>query len=154
MRFSIISSSATYYVYKMCNNLNKCITIIKEKMTQSLGYDKIIKEATYNVIKTALEIGFDENSNFIQFYCRCAKSIRDSHNPEETVRSSSLKIFPDEFSYDEKKSVIIGKYRGALQKDLLNLYHFYNILATEERERKTGIITDDTVDNLLDSLIN
>jgi len=83
-------------------------------MSQTTEYNQAIKEATYNVIKTALENGFNKHSKFIDFYCKCAKSIRDAFNPESIVRSSSLKIFPDENSYEDKKNTIIVKYRGRL----------------------------------------
>ena len=122
-------------------------------MNQATEYNQVIKEATYNVIKIALENGFNEHSKFIDFYCKCAKSIRDSINPESTVRSSSLKIFPDENSYEDKKNTIIVKYRGRLQKDLLNLYHLFYLASIKERDKQPKIITDDYIDDLLDNLI-
>ncbi len=66
----------------------------KKKMFES---NKQIKEATYQVIKTALENGFKETSKFIEFYGKSAKLIRDSSDPEITVRKSAIKIFPDDF---------------------------------------------------------
>jgi hypothetical protein len=64
-----------------------------------------------------------------------------------------LKIFPYESSYEDKKDTIIRKYKGKLQKDLLNLYYLYYLASNEEREKQPVIITDDYVDNLLDNLI-
>lgn len=122
-------------------------------MNKPTEYNQLVKEATYSVIKTALENGFNENSKFIEFYCKCAKSIRDSFDPELIVRSSSLKIFPDEESYEIKKIFISEKYKGKLQKDLFNLYNLYFIISNEERDKQPKIITDDYVDNLLDNLI-
>ena len=122
-------------------------------MDQTIEYNQVIKEATYNVIKTALENGFSENSKFIDFYCKCARSIRESFDPESTVRSSALKIFPYENSYEYKKNDIIRKYKGSLQKDLLNLYHYYYLLSNEERDKQPKIFTDDYVDNLLDNSV-
>ena len=119
-------------------------------MSQATEYNQLIKETTYNIIKIALENGFNKNSKFIDFYC---KSIRDAFNPESTVRLSSLKIFPDENSYEDKKNTIIVKYRDRLQKDLLNLYHLYYLASIEERDKQPKIITDDYIDNLLDNLI-
>ena len=48
-----------------------------------MEFSKAVKEATYKVLKTALENGSSETSNFIIFYAKCAKEIRDSFNPEE-----------------------------------------------------------------------
>ena len=120
---------------------------------QENEYNQLIKEATYKVIKTALENGFSENSKFIKFYCKCARSIRDSFDPELIVRSSSLKIFPYEDSYEDKKIDIIRKYKGNLQRDLLNLYHYYYLISNEERDKQPKIFTDNYVEDLLNNSI-
>ena len=67
-----------------------------------MEFSKAVKEATYKVLKIALENGLSETSNFIIFYVKCAKEIRDSFNLEETVQKSALKIFPDETRYLQK----------------------------------------------------
>ena len=91
-----------------------------------------IKKATYEVIKTALEVGFEESSNFIMFYVNCAKLIRDSDDPEYCVKKSAIKIFPDNITWDQKRNEITLKYKGKLREDLLKLYSLYTSLAILE----------------------
>ena len=84
-----------------------------------------IKKATYIVIKTALEAGFEETSNFIGFYAKCAKLIRDSNDPQVLIIKSALKIFPDAEIQSQKKNELALKYRGRFREDLLKLYELY-----------------------------
>lgn len=117
--------------------------------------NKQIKEATYQVIKTALENGFQETSKFIEFYGKSAKFIRDSNDPEATVRRTAIKIFPDEFNWLQKECDIKLKYKGKLQVDLLNLYELYEAVAKDERlnrESRGPITTNEDIDNLLNRL--
>ena len=115
--------------------------------------NKQIKEATYQVIKTALENGFKETSKFIEFYGKSAKFIRDSSDPEITVRNSAIKIFPDDFKWLQKECDIKHKYNGKLQVDLLNLYGLYEAVAKDERlNRKNSPTTDEDIDSLLNRL--
>jgi hypothetical protein len=112
-----------------------------------------IKKATYEVIKSALEAGFEETSNFIGFYAKCAKLIRDSNDPKAVVIKSALKIFPDEESWPQKKNELSLKYRGNLRLDLLKLYELYHALSDLERcNSKESRMTDTDVDKLLDRL--
>ena len=76
-----------------------------------MEFSRAVKEATYKVLKTALENGLNETSNFIIFYGKCIREIRDSINPEETVQKSALKIFPDETRYLQKQMDIKYKYK-------------------------------------------
>ncbi len=117
--------------------------------------NKQIKEATYQVIKTALENGFQETSKFIEFYAKSAKMIRDSNNPEATVRRTALKIFPDELSWLQKECDINLNYKNKikLRADLLNLYELYESVAKNERlNRKNSSTTDEDIDSLLNRL--
>jgi len=112
-----------------------------------------IKKATYEVIKSALEAGFEETSNFIGFYAKCAKLIRDSNDPKAVVIRSALKIFPDEETWTQKKNELALKYRGNLRLDLLKLYELYHTLSDLERcNSKETRITDADIDKLLDRL--
>lgn len=112
-----------------------------------------IKKATYEVIKTAIEAGFEETSNFIGFYAKCAKLIRDSDNPEATVIRSALKIFPDEATWLQKKNELALKYRGRLREDLLKLYDLYHTLSVIELNKsEVTRMTDADIDKLLDRL--
>jgi len=112
-----------------------------------------IKKATYEVIKSALEAGFEETSNFIGFYAKCAKLIRDSNDPKAVVIKSALKIFPDEESWSQKKNELSLKYRGNLRLDLFKLYELYHALSDLERcNSKESRMTDTDVDKLLDRL--
>ena len=72
--------------------------IVQDENKKQYHFD--IKKATYEVIKTALEVGFEESSNFISFYVKCAKLIRDSDDPEYTVKKSAIKIFPDDLMWE------------------------------------------------------
>jgi hypothetical protein len=110
-----------------------------------------IKKATYEVIKTAIEAGFDETSNFIGFYAKCAKLIRDSDDPKSIVIRSALKIFPDEETWEQKKKELMLKYRGRLREDLLKLYELYHILSERHKSEETRM-TDADIDKLLDRL--
>jgi len=124
----------------------------KKKMFES---NKQIKEATYQVIKTALENGFKETSKFIEFYGKSAKFIRDSSDPETTVRKSAIKIFPDDFKWLQKECDIKHKYNGKLQVDLLNLYELYEAVAKDERlnrESRGTTTTNEDIDSLLNRL--
>jgi len=112
-----------------------------------------IKKATYEVIKSALEAGFEETSNFIGFYTKCAKLIRDSNDPKAVVIRSALKIFPDEETWTQKKNELALKYRGNLRLDLLKLYELYHTLSDLERcNSKETRMTDADIDKLLDRL--
>src|SRR5947207_14795083 len=104
-----------------------------------------IKKATYEVIKSALEAGFGETSNFIGFYAKCAKLIRDSNDPKAVVIRSALKIFPDEETWTQKKNEL-----GNLRLDLLKLYELYHTLSDLERcNSKETRMTDADIDKLL-----
>ena len=114
-----------------------------------------IKEATYEVIKTALRIGIDESSNFIKFYGNCARFIRDSNDPEDVIRNSALKIFPDGLTWDYKSIEITNKYKSpSLRDKLLKLYSLYYLVAGIERARISAkdLMTNEQVDELLDRL--
>jgi len=111
-----------------------------------------IKKATYEVIKTALEVGFEESSNFISFYIKCAKLIRDSDDPEYTVKKSAI-IFLDDLMWEQKKNEITFKYKGKLREDLLKLYSLYASLSVlEQKNSEETRSTDDDIDDLLNKL--
>src|SRR6266498_1846303 len=114
--------------------------------------NKQIKEATYQVIKTALENGFKETSKFIEFYGKSAKFIRDSSDPETTVRKSAIKIFPDDFKWLQKECDIKHKYNGKLQVDLLNLYEAVAKDERLNRESRGTTTTNEDIDSLLNRL--
>lgn len=117
-------------------------------------YHKDIKKATYEVIKTAIEAGFDENSNFIRFYLRCAKDLRDSSNPEFYVEKISPKIFPDDDTWLAKRNDISLKYKGRLREDLIKLYElYYNLAVIVRRDNIITRMGDNDVDKLIDKLL-
>jgi hypothetical protein len=112
-----------------------------------------IKKASYEVIKTALEVGFEETSNFITFYVNCAKLLRDSVDPEYHVKKTAIKIFPDNITWEQKKNEITFKYKGKLREDLLKLYSLYASLSILERKNSEETrLTDDDIDDLLNRL--
>ena len=141
-----------YYIYtKEKETIKMPRKTVQEENKRQFHHD--IKKATYEVIKTALEVGFEESSNFIIFYAKCAKLIRDSDDPEYCVKKSALKIFPDDLMWDQKKNELTFKYKGKLREDLLKLYSLYASLSVLERKNSEETRpTDDDIDDLLNRL--
>lgn len=113
---------------------------------------KEIKKATYDVIRILKDLKL-ENSNLFRFYCKCAKEIKNSENPETLVRESAIKIFPDQERWNRKKEILTEKYKGDLLESLYKLYElYYNISLNEKPKKKNNRLTDEDIDILLDEL--
>jgi hypothetical protein len=71
-----------------------------------------ITEALRDLIRTALQEGYNKKSYTVGTHIKYLKNIQSARNPEAYVRSVARKTFPDDSTYKGKVARIQELYKG------------------------------------------
>lgn len=90
-------------------------------------YESLIITALKDLVKTALEEGFNKRCNFIRNNVGYIKKIEEAKNPEGYIRYIAKKLFPDAETFHEKSNKIRDRFKDkeAFACKIIAVYSLY-----------------------------
>ena len=117
-------------------------------------YESLIITALKDVIKTALEEGFNKRCNLIRNNIGYIKKIEEAKNPEGYIRYIAKKLFPDAETFHEKSNKIRDRFKDkeVFACKMIAVYRLYYDVLKEGLPARHKISADEA-ENILAELL-